>query len=607
MKSSWLKIIASFFAIALIAAACGGSDSDSGSSDTASTSDTETATTEAAKEDVIESGTEAEGDVDTEVEEVVEESSYGGDLIIGLEAEATGLRPWEDPCSSPCLTMVGAIYDTVVMLRTDGTIGPWLATDWSSNEDFTEWTFNLVEGVTFHNGKPFTAQTLVDMFPMQQVGASAAGIVTAAALTEVVAVDDTTVKYVLGSAHSAFPSFLVQTPLGAAFDAEAATADFDGYSMSPVGTGAFMIDKRDLDNETIVVRNPNYWMSDSDGNQLPYLDSVTFRPIPDEGTRLDSLLSGTTNAMQTLRQGTIRDARSAKEDGADIVLLEFQGNNVGGGMYNLNNPPLDDVRVRKGLTHMNNQDAVIEALGGTGISLPGTQWFSPDSPWYSEKVAAAWPAFDYDAGKGLIYDYINDPERSDGRAVGENIEVELSCPPDPTLIAAIQVVEQLWTSTGMIDVNLTNYDQQTHIGYALGAPPDFMGSHGVHCWRWSSDNDPSTELNRQLAPHTLGVAAAYGLDGIFTPTNFPNYFDIEVFGWLVAAIGTDVFEERYALYEMVMMRFARDVPVYYSGHTATMLAVESGIAGVNGWVLPDGTFGGQGWAIPQLNQAFWAN
>ena len=71
MKSSWLKIIASFFAIALIAAACGGSDSDSGSSDTASTSDTETATTEAAKEDVIESGTEAEGDVDTEVEEVV--------------------------------------------------------------------------------------------------------------------------------------------------------------------------------------------------------------------------------------------------------------------------------------------------------------------------------------------------------------------------------------------------------------------------------------------------------------------------------------------------------------------------------------------------------
>ena len=68
---------------------------------------------------------------------------------------------------------------------------------------------------------------------------------------------------------------------------------------------------------------------------------------------------------------------------------------------------------------MNNQEATIEALGGTGISLPGTQWFSPDSPWYSEKVAAAWPKFDYEAGQALLKEYIDDPERSDGKAVGK--------------------------------------------------------------------------------------------------------------------------------------------------------------------------------------------
>ena len=105
----------------------------------------------------------------------------------------------------------------------------------------------------------------------------------------------------------------------------------------------------------------------------------------------------------------------------------------------------------------------------------------------------------------------------------------------------------------------------------------------------------------------MEVAAAYGLDGIFTPTNFFNYFDIEVFGALVQATQTDVFEERYALYEMVMMKFTQDIPVYYSGHTATMLAVTSGVEGINGWVLPDGTFGGQGWSEPQLGQAFLTN
>ena len=611
MKKSWLKIIAPLFTIALIAAACGGSDSDSGSSSSSKTaSSTETEETEATEttekaDEVIESGTEAEGDVDTKVEAVVEKSSYGGNVTIGLEAEATGLRSWEDACSSPCLVIMKAMTDTMVERRADGTYGPWLASFWWANDGYTEWTFELEEGVTFHNGNPFTAQTLVDMFELQKVGAVSAGIISAAKVAEVVAVNDHTVKYILSGAHSAFPAFLYGVGLGGVFDPAAANEDFDGYSMNPIGTGPFMMSSRDLDNETIVVRNPNYWQSDSDGNQLPYLDSVTFRPIPDEGTRLDSLLSGTTNMMQTLRQGTIRDTRDAKEDGADIILLEFQGNNVGGGQYNLNNPPLDDVRVRKGLTQMNNQDAVIEALGGTGISLPGTQWFSPDSPWYSEKAAAAWPKFDFDAGKALIGEYVNDPDRSDGKAVGDKIEVELSCPPDPTLIAAIQVIEQLWSATGMVDVNLTNYDQQTHINYALGAPPDFMGEHGAHCWRWSSNDDPSTFLNTQFAPHTLGVAAAYGLDGIFSPINFFNYFDIEIFGWLVAAIGTDVFEERYALYEMVMMRIARDVPMWYSGHTAMLLATEANIVGVNGWVLPDGSLGaGFPSAVARWGQVF---
>ena len=166
MKKSWLKLIAPLFAIALIGAACGGSDSDSESSSSSDTeSSTETETTEApeTEDTVLEAGTEAEGDVDTEVEAVVEESSYGGTVIIGLEAEATGLRPWEDGCSSPCLVMMKAMIDTMVERRADGTYGPWLAKSWSSNEGYTEWTFELQEGVLFHNGYSFNAKTLVDM------------------------------------------------------------------------------------------------------------------------------------------------------------------------------------------------------------------------------------------------------------------------------------------------------------------------------------------------------------------------------------------------------------------------------------------------------------
>ncbi|MEM8925955.1 MAG: ABC transporter substrate-binding protein [Actinomycetota bacterium] len=574
------RLLALLSALALLAAACGGGDDES-SSGSASGS-------EAAEEEVIEAGQEAEGDVDTEVEETEGERVYGGTVTVGLEAEAVGLRPWEDTCSSPCYNMMQAVYDKLVEQDVDGQYVPYLAESFTSNEDFTEWTVTLREGVVFHNGVELTAQNIADMFPIQQTGANAAGQVSAANLVGVEATDDLTVVYTLSQPNSAFPAFLSRNAIGMVFDAAEAVADPDGYSTNPIGTGPFVVETRDLDNETVMVRNENYWMSDPDGNQLPYLDSVVFRPIPDEGTRLDSLLSGTIDAMQSLRQGTIRDARAA---GDEIVLYEFQGNNVGGGHFNVALPPYDDVRVRRGLTHMNNQDAVIEALGGTGISLPGTQWFSPDSAYYSEKVAEAWPKFDVEAGTALLQEYVDDPERSDGKAAGELISVELSCPPDPSLIAAMQVLEQLWTSTGLVDVNLTNFDQQTHINTALGAPPDFVGEHGAHCWRWSSEDDPSISFGPAFAPPSPAIAEAAGIPDVVSPLNFANYFDGEAFAAVAGAVRTDVFEERKAAYETVMLKVAEDVPIWYSGHTATMIATSPSVQGLNGWHTPDGSVG----------------
>ncbi len=584
MSSKWMRLLATLLALAMVAAACGGSDSDDDGGDT------DAGDTEESSETSEEETTDTTS-ADTEVEETPAEETggpvYGGDVTIGLEAEAVGLRPWEDTCSSPCYNMMITIYDKLVEQTVDGEYQGYLASSVEANEDFTEWTVTLRDGVTFHDGTPLVAQNMVDMFELQKVGAVAAGQVGSSNLAEVSAPDDTTVVYTLSSANSAFPSYLARAPLGMVFQAEAAAADPDGFSTAPIGTGPFMVDSRDLDNHTIVLRNEAYWGVDADGNQLPYLDSVTFRPIPDEGTRLDALSSGTVDAMQTLRQGTIRDARDI--DG--ITRLEFQGNNTGGGMYNTAVPPLDDVRVRNGLTMMNNQEAVIESLGGSGISLPATQWFSPDSPWYSEAAAAAYPTFDLEGGAARLQEYIDDPDRSDGKAAGEKIEVELSCPPDPTLIAAMGVIEAAWTASGLVDVNLTNYDQQTHINNAIGSPPDFEGVHQAHCWRWSSEDDPSVNLNPFLAPPTPAIAEAAGIPDVVSPLNVANWFDPDSFQAAVGAIQTDDFETRKGLYEQIMLTFAEQNPIWYSGGTATMIATAEEVVGFNGWHLPSGDLG----------------
>ena len=224
--------------------------------------------------------------------------------------------------------------------------------------------------------------------------------------------------------------------------------------------------------------------------------------------------------------------------------------------------------------------------------MPATQWFSPGLPWYSEKVAAAWPQFDFDAGVALLTEYVDDPERSDGKAAGEPIDVELSCPPDPTLIAAMQVLEQVWTQSGLVNVTLTNFDQQTHINNALGSDNGFVGIHRPTAGAGATDEDPSTFLNAALAPPTAEVAEAAGLPAaLVSPLNFSNYFDPEAFANLVAAVQTDDFDERYALYETVMMKLAEDVPIWYSGHTATALVTDANLMGLNAWDLPDGTLG----------------
>ncbi len=583
-KRSLYRLFALLLAFTLVAAACGSDDSgDEDATDGA----TETETEGEGGETVA--GDEAEGDVDTEVAASEEVATQGGEIAVGLEAELVGMRPWEDTCASSCYNVLITIYDKLMEVTAEGTYEGWLFEDLTPNEDFTAWVGNLRSGVTFHDGTPLTAQTVADMFPIQQEGGQSAGQIASSNLVGVDATGDLEVTYTLSAPNSAFPAFLSRAPLGMVFEPTLA-ADLDAYNESPIGTGPYLFVSRDLDNETIVERNPDYWGVDSNGTQLPYIDKITFRPIPDEGTRLDALLSGTTQVLHTLRQGTIRDARAARDGGADITLYEFQGNNVGGGMFNVLVPPFDDVRVRRGLTLMNSQENVIEALGGTGISLPGTQWFSPDSPWYSEKVAAAWPKFDFEAGVAALQEYVDDPERSDGKAVGEPIDAELSCPPDPTLIAAMQVLEQTWTASGLVNVELTNYDQQTHINYALGAENGFVGEHTTHCWRVSSDDDPSLSLNPALAPPTAEIAEAAGVPSP-SPLNWSNYFDPDVFANLIAAIRTDDFDERYALYEAVMLKLAEDLPIWFSGHTATALGTDSSIMGLASWELPNGTLG----------------
>jgi peptide/nickel transport system substrate-binding protein len=120
-----------------VAAACGGDDDDGGDGDAAAT--------EAASED---GGTPAESTTTTARDEG--EPVQGGTITVGLEGESAGWRPGTGSWASSGYNVAYAIMDPLMARTEDGSIEPYLAESLEPNEDYTEYTLTLREGVTFH-------------------------------------------------------------------------------------------------------------------------------------------------------------------------------------------------------------------------------------------------------------------------------------------------------------------------------------------------------------------------------------------------------------------------------------------------------------------------
>src|SRR4029077_7895847 len=110
-------------------------------------------------------------------------------------------------------------------------------------------------------------------------------------------------------------------------------------------------------------RNPDYWQKDQSGRQLPYLDSVTFKPIPDASQRLHALQAGDVNVIHDSAQAQVQ---SEKDLAATGKYQYFQG----GGedeesfvMINVQEEPLKDVRPRRALAYGTDLTGV-EAVTG---------------------------------------------------------------------------------------------------------------------------------------------------------------------------------------------------------------------------------------------------
>ena len=155
-----------------------------------------------------------------------------------------------------------------------------LAEDWEVTEDGLEWTFMLRQGVTWHDGAPFTADDVVFTFnrskdPEQSIHGSVLANVDTCEK-----VDDHTVKFILSQPQASFLTKTLERSSGRAMTIVSQKAidelGLEQYALTPVGTGPFKVTSHELGQSLVLEKFSDYY-----DPERPKLDKVTIIPIPE--------------------------------------------------------------------------------------------------------------------------------------------------------------------------------------------------------------------------------------------------------------------------------------------------------------------------------------
>jgi peptide/nickel transport system substrate-binding protein len=514
--------------------------------------------------------------------------AHGGRLVVGLESESQGFLPGESTVAMPSGLSVGhAIFDPLFLRNSNGEVEPYLAESVDVTGDSSRFTVRLRPGVWFHDGTPLDAETLKWNFDTLHMapGRSSAGSLVAAGVIDLEVIDDRTVVYHLSAPNAAFLDLLTgDSTVGWPASRRAyETLGPDAFAEQPVGTGPFAFGEWTRDERLIVRRNRAYWRSDRDGNRLPYLDEIEFRPIPDEDSRIQSLASGAVQVVTTVRGATARrllDLVAEREFLADVSV----GDQASVTLFNTLVPPVDDVRVRRALVAASDSAEMAVVRGDDGLVPVTTQFFGPDSPWFSERAREAYPAKDgrdLELARELIESYRNDPSRSDGKPAGAPVEVEFTCAPDPT-IEVSRLVQSQWGAIG-VDVSLRLVDKTTLIADVVGSSdqsPPFSGDYVTACFHLVvGQEDPLHNLTA-----TFGSVTA-------SPANVSNFTHPEIDESLHLLRTSDDVAIRYDAMERISIVVNEHAVWVWNAATAATVGWHEDVHGLADWVLPSGNLG----------------
>jgi len=370
-------------------------------------------------------------------------------LTMGIGASVTSADPHFFN-ASPNFSYALHVFDSLVERDARAALIPGLAESWKATSD-TTWEFKLRQGVTWHDGRPFTAaDVLFTLERAPNVPNSPGGFQGfVRAIKSAEAIDPHTVRITTHAPHPLLPGDLASIIIVSEHAGRGAATEDYNSGKAAIGTGPFKQTLYRQGDRAELERNDAYW-----GNK-PHWKTVVQKQILNDASRTAALLSGDVDLIDYVPSADLaRLKREAKVKVSDItglrVIYLMPDFSRTGDVPNVSdkagNPlgknPFLDRRVREALTISINRDALVDRVM-EGTATPNGQWLPPGLSSYAPDVPV--PKFDAERARRLLAE----------AGYPDGFRFTFSTPNNryPNDEKTAQAVAQMWTRIGL-DVKL---------------------------------------------------------------------------------------------------------------------------------------------------------
>ena len=297
-------------------------------------------------------------------------------VTIVLSEEPDVIDPCESSRSNVGRVVKQNITETLIEIDpADGSIKPRLAAAWEQTDDLT-WRFTLREGIKFHDGADFNADSAVtainrNLNPTQDCEIRLKFFGNINVMPS--AIDATTLEIKTDS-----PQPILPTLMGTMAIASPNTQAEKG-TLNPVGTGPYKFVKWDAGQEIVLERFDGYW------GDSPMVDGATFVWRSESAVRAAMVANGEADIAPNI---ALQDATNQETD------FSYFNSETSRLRIDMTTPPLDDLRVRKAMNYAIDRDALVGSLFSEGV-VPMTQIVVPSINGHNTSLKP-WP---YDPAK----------------------------------------------------------------------------------------------------------------------------------------------------------------------------------------------------------------